>query len=538
MPPIARIHSIMTVLSAALAAALLASGCSGGGSDDPAPIAAAPCTGRLCSGSDMAAQPPDPTALCPASLDYGTTYTGGSGSGEYIKVSFDTSKQQYRMTFVESEVPTSAGQINTTRAGLTITGGFEHPDRYRVANAAGAATTPLALPTGEQNRCAFVLKNGKTADGRYEVTIDPSDPPMLFVGNGIVGGGIPGSTVQFDGLVIAPGLQVSSVPSKTFDYYPFIGFSKTIDDFSQVAGRYNELGIRFTPSGGNFQTTAAAPLGTPLGWQVDGVQIAETLHGDGSCTPDSGQSHTSCPSTGANWTLRTNADGSRDNVFTSAANLDMGLGNVYPVAGAGQMQSASAGNRAHGIMIAGDLNGQVIPVVIRVGYAHSGSGLSDSSVDDQLGISLLSPARDVDPSSLTGAFIGANSVTACGIVSAYGPTAPATPTSPRIYEGACLDDTATKNAGVNYTSTIFEGAHAAFLDPFTSTAATNFTLDFTQTQPGLVKVTAQNNFASGTAAVFKAGDTGYLIKVGPVFALLMNGTGLPNPFFTIGAFVQ
>ncbi|HTH75873.1 MAG TPA: DUF2957 domain-containing protein [Trinickia sp.] len=532
MPPLARIQSAIASSAGALAVAVLCTSCGGGGSDDPAPIAAAPCASNTCSGSGAATQPSDSKALCPASLDYGTVYTGGSGSGEYIKVKFDTSKKRYQMTFIESEVPTSAGQVNTTRAGLTITGDFENPNLYTVTNGQGGATTPLKLPTAEQNRCAFVLKNGKTTDGTYRVAIDPNDPPMLFVGNGIVGGGIPGSTVQFDGISIAPGVQVAIVPSKTFDYYPFIAFSRTVTDFSKIAGRYNELGIRFTPSGGNFQTNAANPSGTPLGWQVDGVQIAETLNGDGSCTPDSGQPYTSCLTTGANWARRTNTDGSQDNVFTSAANLDLGLGPVYPAAGQGELQSAFGGNQAHGILIAGELDGQVIPVVIRVGYAHSGTGLLDSSVDDQLGISLLSPARPIDSSTLTGAFIGANSVTACGLVSAYGPT------SPQVYEGACLDDTTTKYAGVNYTSTIFQGTSAAFLNPFTSTAATNFSLDFTQAQPGLVKVTAQNDFRSGAAPVFKTGDTGYLIKVGSVFALLMNGSGLPNPFFTIGAFVQ
>ena len=63
-------------------------------------------------------------------------------------------------------------------------------------------------------------------------------------------------------------------------------------------------------------------------------------------------------------------------------------------------------------------------------------------------------------------------------------------------------------------------------------------MDFTQAQPGLIKVTAQNNFMSGDATLFKTGDTGYLIKAGSVYAVLMNGVGLPNPFFTIGAFVQ
>ena len=534
MAPTARIQSVFAAMAAALAVALIVAGCGGGGSDDPAPIATAPCSGNVCSGSGAATQPSDPTTLCPASLDYSTTFTGGSGSGEYIKVKFDTSKKQYQMTFIESEVPTSAGQVNTTRAGLTITGNYQNANLYQIQNGQGVATTPLKLPTAEQNRCAFVLENGQTADGSYKVAINPNDPPMLFVGNGIVGGGIPGSTVQFDGVTIAPGIVVATVPSKTFDYYPFVAFSQTVTDFSKVAGRYNELGIHFTPSGGLMQTTAAVPTGTPLGWQVDGVQVIETMNADGSCTPDSGQAYASCPTTGSNWTLRTNTDGSRDAVFTSAANIDNGLGNIYPDLGVGAMQSAFAGNQAHGIMIAGLLNGQVIPVVIRVGYAHSGTGLADSTVDDQLGISLLAPVQAVDPSTLKGAFIGANSVTACGIVSAYGPT----PAEPLFNEGACLDDTTTTNAGVNYTSTIFQGTSAAFLNPFTSTAATNFSLDFTQTQPGLIKVTAQNNFASGAATVFKTGDTGYLIKAGSVFALLMNPSGMPNPFFTIGAFVQ
>jgi hypothetical protein len=532
--PTARIHSAVTAPAAALAVALLSSSCGGGGSDIPAAIATAPCASNACSASGAATTPSPTKALCPASLDYGTTYTGGSGSGEYILVKFDTSKKRYQMTFVESAVPTSAGQVNETRAGLTIAGDFEHPNAYSIANAQGVATMPLKLPTDEQNRCAFVLKNGQTADGRYQVAINPNDPPVLFVGNGIVGGGIPGSTVQFDGLAIAPGVQVAVVPRKTFDYYPFIGFSRTVTDFSKVAGRYNELGIRFTPSGGSFQTTVADPTGVALGWQVDGVQLTETMHSDGSCTPDSGQPYASCPTTGANWTRRIHSDGSPDNVFTSAANFNAGLGNVYPAVGPGTLQSAFEGSRAHGVMIAGELDGHVIPIVIRVGYAHSGAGLLDSAVDDQLGISLLAPAERVAPGSLSGAFIGANSVTACGVVSAYGPTS----ISPPIYEGACLDDTATRHAGVNYTSTIFQGNNGAFLNPFNSTAAANFSLDFSQTRPGLVQVTAHNPFTSGAATIFNAGDTGHLIQAGPVFALLMNGSARPNPFFTIGAFVQ
>jgi hypothetical protein len=534
MAPIVRSKFAFSASAGALAIAALASGCGNGGADELAPIATASCSSQTCASAGAATQPSAPTALCPASLDYSTTFTGGTGSGEYVKVKFDTSKKQYEMTFIESAVPTSAGQVNTTRAGLTVTGHYQTPDLYRIENAQGAAATPLRLPTAEQNRCAFVLEDGQTADGTYKIAVNPNDPPILFVGNGIVGGGIPGSTVQFDGLQIAPGVTAATVPRKTFDYYPFIAFSRTITDFSKVAGRYNELGIRFTPSGGTLQTTESNPLGVVLGWQADGIQVTETLNGDGSCSPDIGQAYASCPSTGANWIARANRDGSQDNVFVSTANIDHGLGSVYPVAGTGEMQTGLAGNQAHGVMIAGELDGHVIPVIIRVGYAHAGTSLLDSSVDDQIGISLLAPARNVDSKSLAGAFIGANSVTACGIVSAYAPTS----VSPPVFEGACLDDTTTANPGVNYTSTIFQGTSAAFLDPFKSKAATNFALDFRQTEPGLVKVTAQNDFTSAAATVFKTGDTGHLIKVGPLFAMLMNGSGRPNPFFTIGAFVQ
>jgi hypothetical protein len=63
-----------------------------------------------------------PSSLCPSSLDYSTTYTGGAGSGEYLKVRFDTTRKTYQMQFIASSVPTSAGQVNTTREGLTING--------------------------------------------------------------------------------------------------------------------------------------------------------------------------------------------------------------------------------------------------------------------------------------------------------------------------------------------------------------------------------------------------------------------------------
>jgi hypothetical protein len=112
-------------------------------------------------------------------------------------VKFDTTRLTYQMQFLESSVPTSAGQVNDTRAGLTISGAFHHPTN---------------LPTAEQNRCAFVLDSGATSDGAYSVTINRADPPMLFVGNGVVGGGIPGATIAFPGIELLPGC--SSAPCR------------------------------------------------------------------------------------------------------------------------------------------------------------------------------------------------------------------------------------------------------------------------------------------------------------------------------------
>lgn len=165
-----RRHLFVVMATSCIVAMPFIGGC--GGADDPGSSDVAQCSGSSCPPSGANTTPSTPTSLCPAALDYTTTYTGGSGSGEYIKVKFDTSKNTYQMQFLESSVPTSAGQVNTTRKGLIIDGTFVHP-----AN----------LPTREQNRCAFVLQSGKTADNSYAITVNPQDPPMLFVGQGIVG---------------------------------------------------------------------------------------------------------------------------------------------------------------------------------------------------------------------------------------------------------------------------------------------------------------------------------------------------------------
>ena len=107
--------------------------------------------------------------------------------------------------------------------------------------------------------------------------------------------------------------------------------------------------------------------------------------------------------------------------------------------------------------------------------------------------------------------------------------------------GNCSDGTAVSTLAANYTSTLFQNGTAAFINPLTSRVTAQFGLDYTQASPGKLIVTAQNDFnaqgASGNVALFKAGDKGVAVKVGDVYAMLMNNNKY-NPFFTVGAFVQ
>ncbi|MCX4163099.1 MULTISPECIES: DUF2957 domain-containing protein [Paraburkholderia] len=545
---------VKTLAGMAVAGLLLVA-CNGDNPGNPGPVNVAQCSGAACGPSGGPTSPPSNVQLCPTSLDYSTTYTGGTGSGEYIKVKFNStaSPKTYQMTFVESEVPTSAGQVNNTRAGLTINGTYTTPDVYTPTGSTG---TPLALPSAEQNRCAIVLLNGTTADGTYSITINPADPPLLFVGMGIMGGSSPGATISYPGINLGLS-KLGVVPPRTFDSFPFIAFSQTVTDFTKVAGTYNELGFRVTPEGSVVQTAPSttpggAPQNAQLGWQPDAIQASETFKADGTCVPDTSQY--SCSSTGAPWTLRTNADGSADTVFRSG--IPPGAATqVYPVIGGGVTPANVLGtNNAHGIMIVGNVGGTITPVIIRVGEGFVSPTLIGSVLDDQIGISLLAPATKLAASDLSGGYVGANSVSACGVVTYGGQSSTAEPGINGVSyfpsEGACIDGSASTNAGVNSTAALFQSPTGGLLNPFSATTSSNFTMDFTQTQPGLVKVTATTPLMSGNTAIYKAGDTGAIIKVGQVYALLMNGvnqqftTQSPsnvsavNPFLTVGAFVQ
>ncbi|WP_221937665.1 DUF2957 domain-containing protein [Variovorax sp. KBS0712] len=474
-------------------------------------------------------------SLCPDVLDPSVTYTGGAASGEYVKVKFDSAAKRYEMTFVESPVPTSSGQRNDTRAGLTIAGDYVHPDG-----------TALALPSARQNRCAIVLKNGKTASGSYTVAINPKAPPVLFVGHGLVVGGIPGATVQDNGLEFSGGLFLGAVPPRTFDSYPFIGFSHTVTDFTQVAGTYNELGFRVTPEGTPSQSASGVHW---FGWETQAIQASQTFNADGSCTPDASQY--SCFSTGAPWKLRRNADGTPDGVFTSGANPDL----RYPAVGVEVFQFLVSPSLAHGIMIVGKVGDQLVPVIVRVGYIKDGQGnVLAHMLDDQAGFSLLAPATNITQAALTGRYVGTNSASVCGVVTSPGQSSRSSQVNGQMIfpsAGACTDGSASSDAGVNNGAMSFQGGSATLLNPFTLAASSGLALDFTQARPGLVTVTANTDFMSGRTPVFKAGDTGVMVKVGPVYGLLMNGVNRQfttydpvnnvskvNPFLSIGVFAE
>jgi hypothetical protein len=49
--------------------------------------------------------------LCPASLDYGTVFTGGGGDGELVKLQLDTTKMTWQINYVESPIPATTGTV-------------------------------------------------------------------------------------------------------------------------------------------------------------------------------------------------------------------------------------------------------------------------------------------------------------------------------------------------------------------------------------------------------------------------------------------
>ncbi|AKM03186.1 DUF2957 domain-containing protein [Burkholderia pyrrocinia] len=375
--------------------------------------------------------PPAPVVrLCPQTIDYSTVFIGGSGSGELVKVQLDTTKMTYRMTYLASPVPTTAGTVQPTR------------DTAPANVVDGTLADETGLPTVKLNQCTFRMQNA---------SLDPSRPARLFLGEGVLGGAIPGATIQFDGVI-----GVGKIPKTTFPYYPFISFSSLETDLTKIAGTYNQLGYHQVPSQ-NFQPVA---LDQKVTINADGSYVETDNFGK----KNGGQPLASSATVNQPFTLRPDAP-----AFQSLNYQPQ----IPPTLAA--LDPAKAGK---GILIVGKLRNQLVPVFIRTGAANADLTQGPPSADDESGISFLGPQTAIAPGSQNGEYTGVDSA-------------------------------------FNYRATALIGAQATLLDPFNASQAAltrALNLDFTQKVPGVV-TTVHADAASGPATgkfVFTGGVFGFL----------------------------
>lgn len=115
-----------------------------------------------CGGGDD--PPPAPVVrLCPKTIDYNTVFTGGSGSGELVRVQLDTTKMAFQITYLASPVPATTGTVQPTRDAA--------PNNV----VTGTLTDETGLPTEKLNQCTFRLNNA---------SLDPNRPARVFLGEG------------------------------------------------------------------------------------------------------------------------------------------------------------------------------------------------------------------------------------------------------------------------------------------------------------------------------------------------------------------
>lgn len=404
-------------LALALVTTALLAACGGGGGDGGGSSTPAAVTPRLC----------------PASVDYSTPYIGGTGSGELVKVQIDTTKKTWAVTFLDSSVPRTTGTVSPTRSDPT--------DGKNVMT--GTLAQETGLPTQKLNQCAFVLQGA---------SLDPARPAKLFLGEGVMGGTIPGARIQFNGL-----LGAGAVPDTTFPYFQFIGFAQTETDLGKIAGLYNGSGFHEIPSK-NFAQVAQ--------------DYRMSLAADGSFTVCDNKAGGTCKQKGNKFVAQSNGALLSTNYEGEQAPT---LGNVM--------------GRAY--LIVGKLRGQLVPVMIRVGYASADK--LPLGADDEIGIGMMAPAVAATQGSVNGEYVGVDS-------------------------------------NFDYKTTALVGADAAMLDPFHASDATRaiaLKLDFSQTTAGVITTTRKE----GTPGI-----TGKLMFTGGVFGFLEDRNG--SPYFTIGAFVE
>ncbi|MDE1181152.1 DUF2957 domain-containing protein [Paraburkholderia sp.] len=366
-------NGITRALALAIATTPLLIACGGGKADNPSAIASPQCSGSSCPVQGPPTQGAGAAALCPATADIvKSTYLGGAGSGEVVQLNIDATAMTYTLKFLESPIPTSSGQVTTTRAGTQIAGAVIHPP---------AGT----LPTDEQTRCAFVLTpgSGTASDGTaYSTasTFNQANPPMVLVGLGVAGGGIPGASIQFDGL-----LGSGVVNSRTFDFYPFLSFASTTTDMSKLPGTYNGLLYHLVPSDAYLTATAST---------------VETFDASGNCTSSNtanaayNPNSAGCLTTGN--ALSVNANGYFDSTVAPQIEAQTRL-----------LGTITTGKTATAHMILGQINGATVPLVVRTGrVVLPPAGLE---VDDESGIAMLAAATPLASGGFDGGYVGADS---------------------------------------------------------------------------------------------------------------------------------
>ncbi|WDD96551.1 DUF2957 domain-containing protein [Burkholderia sp. FERM BP-3421] len=304
--------------------------------------------------------PPAPVVrLCPQTIDYNTVFTGGSGSGELVKVQLDTTRMTYQITFLASPIPQTTGTVQPTRDTA--------PNNVM----SGTLSDETGLPTVKLNQCTFRLNNG---------SLDPSRPARIFLGEGVMGGAIPGATIQFDGVI-----GVGQIDKTTFPYYPFIAFPSVETDLTKIAGTYNQLGYHQVPS------QKFAPVA---------IDQQFVIRGDGSYTEtdnfgkkNGGQPLSSTAIVNQPFQLRSDAS-----AFQTL--------NYQPQVPATQA-SLDPTKAGKGILIVGKLRNQLVPVFIRTGAANASLQNGSPVADDESGITLLSPRVSVG--SQDGEYTGVDS---------------------------------------------------------------------------------------------------------------------------------
>jgi hypothetical protein len=401
-----------------------------------------------------------------------STYLGGAGSGEIVSVNIDAVAMTYTLKWLESPIPLKTGTVTPTRVGTTITGKVMHPPTG-------------VLPTAEQTRCAFVLApgSGTASDGStYSTAADfnQANPPMLLVGLGVAGGGIPGATIQYDGLTIIPGVlqNVGQVPNRHFDFYPFLGFANTTADISKLPGTYNALIYHLVPSSS---------------YATKGTNSTETFDANGACTSTSASG---CQTTGNPWTAS-----AKGGYFDSAKAPQILPQTKLPLIGA-------TGKSAAAHMVIGQLNGATVPVVVRTGNVFLGTAPlhTDAQVDDESGIAVLGSATALASGSIDGGYAGADS-------------------------------------NFKYTAALIRGANGTFVNPGTQAAEDGFTLDYGQSTPGLLNMTtvppSGASYTAGSGLVIATGGL-YAALVqgtvnGGVTSTSANSNTSSAPYFGVGA---